>query len=335
MAGYNVAARLQKLVLDGYLERVIQDAMVPELRFREAVSAEKLSANAKSGTILKSREGLPSGSMVPLGGATPPDANYQIEQWPVDTDDYGQKLPLSLRDNSFTIANMIVRYTRQQTIAAVKSVEGLLANAAYKAAGWGHSFVGADASATTTIQVTSLLGLGYKHDGSGFKAVSASNKLAATLHHGGADVAINIVGVTPADASLPDGPGTITVDAAVDVSKNDYLYTEQATYMVTANGKDMDSLTSGDSLTLQQIMNAAGILSAQGVPTFRDGTYHCHLSQLDMDVLMQDSNVKNLLTGNMLYAEGNPQLIGRIANITFIRFIVTLRTTTCSYSASF
>ena len=318
MASYAVASRLQKLVLDGYLERVIQDAMVPEMRFRELLSPQKLDPGIPSSTQLMTREGIPQGSMVPISGGAPATANYNVERWPVELNDYGQSLPLSLRDNSFAIADMFIRYTRQHTIAGMLSVEGLAANAAYEAAGWGHSFVKTDASSTTSIAVTSLLGLGYKHNGSEFAAVSASNPLAATLVHGGSDVSINIIGATPDDASKPNGSGTITIDAATDVTANDYIHTSQATFIMGPGSKALPDITSSDVLTLQQILTAAAVLKMQGVPTFRDGTYHCHLSQLDMNILMQDSDAKNLLTSNLPLMENRPQVFGKIANVLFV-----------------
>lgn len=318
MAGYSVASRLQKLVIDGYLERVIQDAMYPEMRFRELVSPRKLPTTIPSSTQLMTREGIPKGNMTPISGGAPAQASYTVERWPVSLNDYGESLPLSLRDNAFAIADMFVRYTEQHSLAGTLSIEGLAGNAVYEAAGWGHSFVKTAAAATTSIAVTSLLGLGYKHDGSEFTAVSATNKLAATLHHAGADVAINIIGVTPTNAALPDGDGTITIDAATDVDANDYIYTEQASYMIPAAGKDLDGLVSGDTLSLQQILGAAAVMGKQGVPKFPDGTYHCHLSQMDMNILMQDSDAKNLLTSNLPAMENRQQVFGKIANVLFI-----------------
>lgn len=134
---------------------------------------------------------------------------------------------------------------------------------------------------STTLYVSSLMGFRSAPVNGTLQPVSATNPLGITIVAATTFTA-NVTGVTPDDARFPDGPGTLTLSAAVsaDVAGKSYVYaTNTKPFSVVAGGRaSTEALTTIDVPLLSDILKMRSRLIDRGIPKHRSsGTYHFHV----------------------------------------------------------
>lgn len=131
---------------------------------------------------------------------------------------------------------------------------------------------------------------------------------------------VSVIGTIPDDANDPDGPGTLVLSAAVGAAfalRSAVVSAYAPTVIRPSGGLSVDAIAPGDTLVLQQVINAAGELRDANVPPHDDGFYHAHISggsntQLFADPVFQRLNQS--LPEHVIYKEG---FVGTISGVMF------------------
>ena len=310
---------VMNLIQGGFLERMFHDALKTQTKFRLDTNPSKWQ-NAWGKNKQQTRRALLQPYLAPLYENGPAaETGLTTEYWMATIQEYGRKMPASVRKSSLAIKNLLLEKAVALGEQGGLSIDHLARLRYYEMAYWGHAKVTAAVSAATSVPVSSLLGFNKVHNGETLVDVSASNPLPVTIVDANGDVKVNVTAATPTDASKPDGPGTLTVDVAVTVSANDPIYTDQASYIAFPSGKSsLGGITASDVFSLAQARAAKAYMQMLGVPKFPDGTYHCYLDSHSADQLFADSEFQSLYRGQ---ANAPAVIQGQLARLFGITFI--------------
>ena len=83
------------------------------------------------------------------------------------------------------------------------------------------------------------------------------------------------------------------------------------------NGESVDAITAGDTLVLQQAINATSYLRSSNVQPHEDGTYHAHISADGNEQVFTDEVFQRLNTALPDGVRYQEAFIGRIAGLSF------------------
>lgn len=318
-------ATVTYLAQQGLLDRAFWEPMFPALQYRKEAEQEEWPAN--TGTqIFMTRQGLLAPATQPLTpGVDPQPKSLSYEQWSATLGQYGDTIDTYMPNATVQIANTFLANVKALGLQAGQTLNRLARNALFKAYLSGHTLLIAAALAgDTTIQVASLNGfqdvviLGQNVAPA---PVSPQTPLPIQIGTGATAIVRNVVGFQPLDPNVPDGPGTLFLDAAVGGAGAAYrtvvLSSARPRLIYSGGGSSVDSLSAGDLLSLQDIINAAALLRQQNVPPHDDGFYHAHIDALGNAQVFADPVFQRLnqsLPDGVRYAQG---FIGHMSGVMF------------------
>jgi len=318
-----VPAAVVDLVQKGLLQRAFHDGLFPALQYRAEALFEEWEGNTGV-EIFESRPGLLPAITTPLvPGNDPTPAEVAYEQWVATLCQYANAIDTNMPTSTVANANLFLRNIKTLGLNAGQSINRVARNALFKAYLSGQTvLIAATAAPDTTIRVASLSGFrDVIVPGANVRPqpVNPAVPLPIRLGPAGATTA-NVVGVIPDSASDPDGPGTLILSAAIGaiVALRAAVVSAYAPTVVRpAGGLSVDNVGPGDTLVLQQVINASGILRDNNVPPHDDGFYHAHISgssntQLFADPVFQRLNQS--LPEHVIYKEG---FVGTISGVMF------------------
>lgn len=163
----------------------------------------------------------------------------------------------------------------------------------------------AETSGATVLLVNSLAGLRYAASNGSLAAVSSTNKLAITIYAATTITGKSIISVNPLNPNKPDGPGEITLDAAVgaNVAAQSYIVASNAPTVIRASysgtqAASTEALTANYKPTLADLNKGLSKLKGRGVrPHAKTGAYHLHCDETFLPLLVQDSDWKTANQG--------------------------------------
>jgi len=316
-----------ELQQQGLLERAFHDALFPKLLYRQECSVEDWPANTGT-TVLMSKPGLlPPITTPTTPGSDPPDQTLNYEQWFATLEQYSGSLPTHIPTAVTANANLFLRNIQQLGMQAGQSVNRLARNRMFK------DYLGAQTNALTTIgssdttiRVAALNGFRYvviPGTNVAPQPVSSSYPMQATVGTAPTTATVSIVGVVPDNASDPDGPGTLQLAAAVGTAfattRTPVIGAYAPLVVNSAGGTNIDNITAGDTLTLQQVINAVALLRNANVMPHEDGYYHAHIGALSVPQLYADPVFQRL---NQSLPNGDIYQTGFVDTINGIKFFL-------------
>lgn len=321
-----VPPQVLSLIQEGLLEREFHDGLFPNLAYRAEFLAEKWEG--QTGTeVIMSRPGLIAPTVKPLSpGAEPTPKNVPYEQWTIRLDQYADTIDTHMPTAAVANSNLLIRNVHQLGLQAGQSINRIARNAMFKAYLSGQTVLLAQASSgATTVRVASLNGLtDVLIPGSTVRpmTVSTAFPLPVTIGAGATAEVKNVVGYVPDDPNDLYGSGTLTLSSALantQAVRSSVVSAYAPTIVRASGGSSVDALSASDTISIQQIVNAAAILRNALVPTHDDGTYHAHIGPLSEAQFYADPVFQKLnqsLPEGMAYKEG---YIGQLMGVSFFR----------------
>ncbi len=302
-------AAIQAIMQNGLLDRVFQEALLPEFMFPSIAQARPWRQGVgDTGTF--TRTGLLAPTTTPLGGADPSTQTYAIEQYSVTMDQYGIAMDTNMLQSSMTLEAKFIEDIEKLGISAGQSLNRISRNKLYNAYSGGRTWCITAASTDTSIQVQSVNGFTTVVVNGVPTPVSGANPLPVTI----AGVANTVTGVNVGTRTLT--LGTTRVDVVGDdvVSANaPYSVRSSATPRATAF-----NLAAGDFATMKSFRGAVARLRAMNVPTF-GGYYVAHIDPYVETQLFNDADFKQALQGRVDSPIFRDLSIGRFGGIDWVR----------------
>lgn len=303
-------AAIQAIMQNGMLDRVFQDALVPEFLF-PAIADSSPWQGALGDTKTFTRKGLISPTTTAITGSDIAGAStYSVEQWSVTMDQYGISVDTNMLQSAMTLASKYMADVQTLGINAGQSLNRIARSKLYQAYAGGRTWCNAAGTSDTTLAVANVDGFTHVLVNGVPTAVSASNPL---------NITINGVANTVTGTSVSTGAGNLTLGTARVDAAGDYVVSSAAPVSVrTASRNTAYDATSGDTATLAMFRSAVTRLRNMSVPTV-GGYYVAHISPTTEDELYADTDFKQALQGRVDSPVWRDLSIGRFAGIDWVR----------------
>jgi hypothetical protein len=323
-----VPSSILSLNQKGLIERAFHDGLFPNLAFRAEAMPEEWPANTGTQQF-QTRPGLLTPRVKPIAPGTDPQGqSVTYEQWVAQLAQYADSVDTHIPTSVTSSANMFLRNIKQLGLQAGQSVNRVSRNALFQAYLSGQTVtIGTLVSGATQVRVAALSGFTDVVIPGGNVApqtVSSAYPLPITIGTGTASFSNTVIGYIPDDQDDTNGPGTLTLGTAISAGQatTTVRLTVKSAYaprvVRSAPGDSVDAIGPGDSITLQQCINAVAFLRRASVQPHDDGFFHAHLSSLGNAQFFADPVFQRLnqsLPEHVIYKQG---FIGTISGIMFI-----------------
>lgn len=318
-----IPAAVLELQQKGLIERAFHDGLFPNLAFRAEAMAEEWPANTGV-EMFMSRPGLLTPIVKPLAvGADPQPQTVTYEQWSATLQQFSGAIDTHIPTSATAAANLFLRNIHQLGLQSGQSINRIARNQLFQAYLSGQTLLtAATATTDTQLAVASINGfVDVVIAGTNVapRPVGPANPLPIKLGATGA-VSCNVVGAIPNDPAEPLGPGILLLAAQVGtvVATRGLVKSAFAPRIVrTGGGATIDALTSAQTVTLQDVINAVAQLRRSNVQPHPDGFYHAHISSIANSQFFADPVFQRLnqsLPEHVIYKEG---FIGTISGVMF------------------
>lgn len=292
-----VPSQITNLIQDRTLQRVIHDALFPNLVFRGEASPELWVANIGD-TQVFTRRGLMPVVIDPLvPGQDPTPGSYETEQWECQAKQLGNTIPTHMPSSYVTLASLFISNTQALGMNAAQSMDRLARNALFVPYLAGEASVRvAGTISSTQLSISTLNGFTQKLQNGRLLPVSASNPLPITFSAVG-EPANTVIGYIPDDPAKPYGPGIILLGSGLTTTaaaRSAVYASTRSKRMRIGAGATVDALTSANLLTVDAILQAVARLRTMNVPPHADGFYHVHLDPTSESQIFQDNHWQRL-----------------------------------------
>lgn len=320
----NVPAPLADLQQKGLLERAFHDALFPTLKFRQEAQFEKWEQHMGT-EIVMTRPGLLKPKTKPQKpGTDPVPQNVPYEQWVAVIQQWADAIDTHTPTSATASQDLFLGNIAKLGMQAGQSIDRVARNALFKAYLSGQTVLRVAATAgQTQLQVSSLNGfldVVLPEKSARPTPVNAVFALPGFVGTGATKETISVVAAQPLSADDPDGPGTLFLAAALANNQpiRSVVKSTYAPRIVRPSGGDsVDAIGAGDTMTLQQVINAVGFLRTANVQPHDDGFYHAHIAPMSNTQLFADPVYQRLnqsLPEGMAYKEG---FLGTIHGVAF------------------
>lgn len=300
-------ASIQALMQNGLLDRVFQDALLPEFLFAAVGDSEPWSGGLGD-SVTKTRRGLLAPATTPITGSDPSAATYSVEQWSVTMDQYGNSIDTNLLQSAMTLASKYLEDVQALATNAGQSLNQIARNKLYRGYAGGRTWATAAGTSDTSIVVDSVDGFTQVMVNGTPVAVSAANPLNVTI----AGTANTVTGVNAGTKTLTLGTARADVVGDTVVSANAPI-----SYRPASRNSAFD-ITSADLATMSLFRSAVTRLRKMNVPTV-NGYYVAHIPPDTEAQLFNDADFKQALQGRVDSPVYRDLSIGRFGGIDWVR----------------
>jgi hypothetical protein len=319
-----VPAAILSLQQQGLLERAFHDGLFPNLAYRAEAMPEEWPANTGQ-QLFMTRPGLLPTITTPISPGTDPlPQAIPFEQWIATLNQFAGTIDTHMPTSTTANANLFLRNLHQLGLQAGQSVNQIARNALFQAYLSGQAVTTTAVLTTDTqLQVSAVNGFTSVVIPGGNVApqpVSTIYPLPITIGTGSTAVSASVIGYVLINPNDSNGPGALLLAAAVGTAfaQRTSVVSNFAPRVVrSAAGNSVDAIGAGDTITLQQAINAVAFLRLANVQPHDDGFYHAHVSPLTNAQFFADPVFQRLnqsLPEHVIYKEG---FIGTIAGIMF------------------
>ena len=347
----NLPAGLQDIIQQGYLDRVLEDALHAKLGFRMVAEMEHFGAGIGE-TVTKTRVGLLPPVVTPAAPAANSDLTsgmvpqqWGTEQYQLRVDQYPGTMNLNVVTSRVAIGNLFLTNGRRLAEQAALSVDTIARNKLFNAyLGGNTSVTTALTAASTTLHVDDIRGFFEIVGSTGqLVPVSSTNPLNVTV---GGDVYSCIGAVADGPAPFFGQPafvvysgqganssvsfngvsGTLTFASNVSVADG-----AGGSAVIAANGSaifrpDGSATTAmlgtsgaAATLTIDSILRAKATLELNNVPTMDDGFYACFGDPLHLAGLYRDPVFQSFTRGKLDSEEYRNGAVAELLGVKIIR----------------
>jgi hypothetical protein len=308
---------LQAIVQDNTLVREFNDALSPQILFRGEAMPEKWEANVGDTQVFTRRALLDPVTESLVAGNDPTPKEPRFEQWNVRAAQYGDSIDTNMPSSRTALASLFASNAKSLGEQAGRSLNRITRNKLFTAYCGGDTVVATAGGPTTTVQVASINGFTTVVVNGSEVPVSPTTPKVATIS--GVAGSVSIIGATPASATHPLGPGTLTLAANATFAAGARVLAVDAPTIVRAGGvATSDGLTTVSALTLAEVRRAIAIMRRNNVPTHADGYYHVHLDPAASAQIFGDNEFQRLNQGvpdGMRYSN---MVVGRLLGALFV-----------------
>ena len=288
---------LVPLAQSNFIQREFYDALVPQLKYL-ALAPDELLAPGNGYTVTRTVAGTMSADpkKVTPGGDISPSTN-SYEHYVTAIDQWGDGIDVPTNQAAVTIEGVRGYFVQKLGELAVQCgthLNLLARNALFRAYLAGNSVAYAANGNTTTLYLNSLNGFWDVVKNGVPGVISVANPRAITVN----GVARSATGFSPIDADYPDGPGTLTVSAAINCPAGAVILAVDRSRILRPNKSTFDGLQANDSGTLRLFRRAATELENDSVGPMADGKYHVHLAPYVQEEIASDNEYVRLFEGN-------------------------------------
>lgn len=319
-----VPAAVLELNQKGLLERAFHDGLFPNLAYRAEAMPEEWPANTGQQLFMTRAGLLPTITQPIQPGQDPQPQSVPFEQWVATLSQFTGSIDTHMPTSTTANANLLLRNIHQLGLQAGQSINQIARNAMFQSYLSGQTVsLTAILTTDTTVRVASCNGFTDVVIPGGNVApqpVSPAFPLPITIGTGAAAVTNSVISVIPDNPQDSSGPGTLVLLAAVGaafVIRSTVLSNFAPRVVRAAGGSSVDAIGPGDTLTLQQVINATAFLRNSNIQPHDDGFYHAHISPLGNAQLFADPVFQKLnqsLPEHVIYKEG---FIGTMAGVMF------------------
>lgn len=301
-------AAIQAIMQNGLLDRVFQDALVPEFLYPAIADSEPWQGNLGD-TKTFTRKGLIAPTTTPLAGADISGAStYSIEQWSVTMDQYGISVDTNMLQSAMTLASKYMADVQTLGINAGQSLNRIARDKLYKAYAGGRTWATASGTSDTSLVVASV---------DGFTTVLVNG--VPTPVSGATPLNITVSGVANTVTGVNAGTKTLTLGTARVDTAGDYVVAANAPVSArTASRNTAYDITTADVATLAMFRSAVTRLRKMNVPTI-GGYYTAHIPPDTEGELFADADFKQALQSRVDSPVWRDLSIGRFAGIDWVR----------------
>lgn len=330
MSILNLPDYLQDVVQQNFLLSEFEQGLFSTLAYRQ-IAEKMMFPNGRGETITKTRAGYKPAVPTPLNpsqntnldnGLSP--SNYGNEQYTLAINQYADTIDLDLVSSEATIVDFFLQNANANGKQAAQTLDFLARNALLDAYLGGNTYVLTTLGAPSTqVHVNDVRGFervivnGVSTPVSGTNTMEVSvNGTAYTLVGVARDVVnasearyqtyVNpLTGLTQTNYGLGAGgiSGTLTFSANVSVANgtagNAVISAFAPAILRPNNRASTKALQSGDTLTMQLILDAVAELRSNGVPDI-GGKYNCYLDHISANQLFADEKFQLLYRGATL-----------------------------------
>ena len=311
------------LIQQGYLERIMKEALVSETLFRRDIPSDVFQGKIGERKYIP-RSGLLPISLVPgVPGVDPIPGNYAREAYYAEMRSYPGTVDAYLPHDYIGVVKESTEKAQKIGIQAAQTIDRLARQSLYRAYLAGNTnAVAAAGIGAFNIQVASLNGFTESNVATtGMPApVSATNPLVITF--GGLEPARNVVAFAPNNPADPLGPGILTINAALTVGvalREAVLAQNRSLVIYSGGGNSVDNIAAGDTLTMADLVNATGQLrrGPASVPMF-GGAYRAHMPVIGQTQLLADPLIRGMIHDKTIPVEWADASIGKLGKALLI-----------------
>ncbi len=317
-------ASVLSLFQSGLLERAFHDGLMPALLYRGEAMVEEHPAN--TGTeIFMSRPGLLAPATTPLvPGVDPTAVTVSWEQWVARLERYGSAIDTHMPTAVVTNSNLFLRHIHQLGLQAGQTLNRVPRNSLFTAYLSGSTATTASQINTdTTIHVASMNGFtDVIVQGGQVRpvAVSAANPLPIKIMMP-TPLNANVIAFQPDNPADLNGPGVLTLAAQIGgagcTARTPILASNGPRILRAGGGNSVDALSASDTITIQDVINAAAQLRRASVQPHEDGFYHAHIAPLGEAQFFADPAFKQLYQGQKDAVEFKQGFLGELSGVRF------------------
>lgn len=320
--------QVRAVVQQNMLERAFHDALFPRMLFRGEATPVEWPQNVGDSMIFSAPGLIPVDARPTVPGTDPTPTSYPIEQWFAQLQQYSGSIDTHMPTSITAIVDLFMRNAHQLGMQASQTLNRKVRDVLFAAALSGWSVADGAAAATTALRVKRLNGFTRARNpnlsgGSTvrFDFVSASNPLAIKVFDNGVETAFNVIGFVADVPGDEQGPGVLTLDAAVtNVLNRAYVVSADRTYLVrVGGGMSVDSIGPTDLPTLADIRAAISHFWEQNVPEHPDMRFHAHIDPVSQAKVFNDPEFQRLLTALPDYYIYKQFALGEMLSTVFLR----------------
>ena len=295
-----VPPALINLQQEGLLERSFWDGLFPNMLYRMDIARDEWQANTGS-EIFETRPGLLAPNVTPIQAGTDPVPQVvSYEQWIMRLQRYAGTIDTNSPTSALASSDLFLRNVQQLGLQAGQSINRVARNFQFKSYLSGQTVTTAvTAVPDLSIRVASLNGFRevvIKGTNVRPQPVSTAFPLPITITGAGANTC---VGAVPDDPADPDGPGTLTLGAAVGfvlAARVSVLSGARPKVIRVGGASSVDGISAVNTFTMQALIEAVSYLRKQNVQPHEDGFYHLHMNADANSQVFQDAAWRQLQT---------------------------------------
>jgi hypothetical protein len=321
-------AEVRAVVQENLLERAFHDALFPYMLFRGEVSPVVWPAGVGDSQIFSAPGLMPVSCQPTRPGEDPAPQTYPLEQWTAQLNQYTGSVDTHMPTSMVAIANLFMRNAHQLGMQAGQTLNRCTRNRMYAAALAGWTVADGAQAATTSLRVKRLNGFTRARNPalSGtqavrFELVSPGNPLAVLIFDNAAQVANTVVGYIPDTPGDEQGPGVLTLSAAVtSVADRGYVISVDRSDLVrVGGGLKVDDVGTSDVPTLADVRSAVSKFWQDNVPAHPDGRFHAHLDPKSQAQIFADAEFQRLMQSLPDYYPYKEFALGELLGTVFLR----------------